>query len=218
MLGVFGLGPKPTNFSDDPDPSFLWSLRNQSFIPSLTYGYHAGASYIARQSLGSLTLGGYDAARFKPNNLTFPFGLDDSRSLLVGLQNIQADHTFSGVVSLLGKGIMSLIDSTVPEIWLPVDACERFERSFGLTYDVRTDRYIVNDTVHASLKQMNPTITFKMGIADYGGETVNIVLPYAAFDLEAKYPIYQNTTNYFPLRRAMNAGQYVIGRTFLQEA
>ncbi len=46
-LGNLGLTPRPVNFSsfDNPSPSFLTSLRNQSLIPSLSYGYNAGAQY-----------------------------------------------------------------------------------------------------------------------------------------------------------------------------
>jgi hypothetical protein len=122
MFGVFGLGPKPTNFSDfnDPQPSFMWSLRNQSIIPSASYGYSPGAAYV-RQGVGaSLILGGYDASRSDSNNLTVSFGgADNSPGLVVGLQSIQADQTLLGMVSLLLQGILALIDSTVPEIWLP---------------------------------------------------------------------------------------------------
>lgn len=88
----------------------------------------------------------------------------------------------------------------------------------GLQLDNATGRYLVNDTTHARLKELNPIITFKLGNQTYGGETLNIVLPYATFDLQVGYPIYPNATNYFPLRRAMNDTQYTIGRAFLQEA
>lgn len=46
-LGVFGLGPKPSNFStfDNPLPSFMTHLNSTKQIPSLSYGYTAGASY-----------------------------------------------------------------------------------------------------------------------------------------------------------------------------
>jgi hypothetical protein len=46
-LGQFGLDPAPSNFTNlnDPQPSFLWTLVNQSIIPSTTWGYTAGASY-----------------------------------------------------------------------------------------------------------------------------------------------------------------------------
>lgn len=46
-LGSFGLTPRPTNFSDfnNPQPSFMQSLRNMSLIPSLSWSYTAGARY-----------------------------------------------------------------------------------------------------------------------------------------------------------------------------
>lgn len=46
-LGIFGLGPKPANFSnfDHPEPAFMPTLKNNSLIPSLSYGYTAGAPY-----------------------------------------------------------------------------------------------------------------------------------------------------------------------------
>ena len=46
-LGMFGLGPKPANFSDydNPIPSFMRTLVNKNIIPSLSYGYTAGAKY-----------------------------------------------------------------------------------------------------------------------------------------------------------------------------
>ena len=51
-LGLFGLAPEPTNFSSfaDPKPSFMTTLKDQKKIPSLSYGYTAGAKY------GSFTL------------------------------------------------------------------------------------------------------------------------------------------------------------------
>lgn len=46
-LGLFGLTPRPTNFTDfnDPQPSFLETLKNKSMIPSLSWSYTAGAQY-----------------------------------------------------------------------------------------------------------------------------------------------------------------------------
>lgn len=196
----------------------MWSLYNQSFIPSRSFGYTAGAPYQLKKVLGSLTLGGYDASRFTPNNMTFPFSQDDSRSLTVGLQAIEATNTLLGVASLLPVGILSLIDSTVPEIWLPVSACTIFEKAFGLQFDPHTNRYLVNESIHSQLTSLNPVLTFRLGNAISGGESIDITLPYQAFDLQATYPIYPNATNYFPLRRAANDSQYTLGRTFLQEA
>jgi hypothetical protein len=167
---------------------------------------------------GSLTLGGYDESRFTANNLTFPFSADDSKPLTLGLQAIEATNTFQGVVSLLPQGILTFIDSTVPEIWLPIAACKIFEAAFGLQYDDSTERYLVNETIHANLTAMNPVFTLKLGNDVDTTDTIVINMPYKAFDLQASWPIYGRTTNYFPLRRADNDTQYTLGRTFLQEA
>ena len=168
--------------------------------------------------MASLTLGGYDAARFTPSNFSIPFASDDSRSLTVGVQSISATNTISGVVAPLDKGILALIDSSVPDIWLPDPVCQAFEQAFGLIYDRNTDLYIVNDTMHSRLQQVSPTVTIKVGAVVSGGPSVDIILPYDAFDLQANHPLYPNATNYFPLRRAANSSQYTLGRTFLQEA
>ena len=46
-IGLFGLGHEGTNFSDynTPNASFLTSLKERSMIPSLSWGYTAGAVY-----------------------------------------------------------------------------------------------------------------------------------------------------------------------------
>lgn len=79
-----------------------------------------------KKVLGSLTLGGYDSSRFIPNNISFYFASDDSRSLTVGLQSIAVSSTLQGAVAPLTSGILSLIDSTVSHIWLPLEACVFF--------------------------------------------------------------------------------------------
>jgi hypothetical protein len=109
------------------------------------------------------------------------------------------------------------IDSTVPHLWLPRSTCDKLESLFGLQYDNATDLYLVNSTIHQRLLDANPTFTFGLGNSD-PTERVSISLPYGAFDLQASYPIYDNSTSYFPIRRAANESQYILGRTFLQEA
>jgi len=46
-VGIFGLGHQGTNISDftEPHPSFLSVMKNESLIPSLSWGYTAGAPY-----------------------------------------------------------------------------------------------------------------------------------------------------------------------------
>ncbi|KAF2139242.1 uncharacterized protein K452DRAFT_232543 [Aplosporella prunicola CBS 121167] len=222
FLGSFGLHPKPTNFTSwqDESPSYMTMLKDQGLIPSLSYGYTAGNQYRLNKVLASLTLGGYDSSKFVPNNVSFAFAPDNERDLVVCLQAITMESSTKGSLDLLPEPAKVYIDSTVSQIWLPVSACEKFEEAFGLTYDNETDLYLVNDTLHERLAAMNPRVTFTLGTSSPKDGTVDIVLPYKAFDLTAQPP-YQglpNATAYFPLRRGMNGTQYTLGRAFLQEA
>ncbi|KAJ4369180.1 hypothetical protein N0V83_006264 [Neocucurbitaria cava] len=223
-MGVLPLGQADSSFSSlsqSIDP-LLYQLRNNTKIPSLSYAYTAGAKYRLKSVFGSLILGGYDSTRFKANDndFSYTFSTDPSTLLTVGVESIMATNTLRGSFSLTSGSHFSVIDSTVPHLWLPQDVCDQFETAFGLTYDPVTDLYRVNDTVHAELLSNNPTITIKLvnSLQDSSTNYTNIQLPYAAFDLQASYPFYTNATNYFPIRRAANDTQYVLGRTLLQEA
>lgn len=176
-----------------------------------------------KQALGSLILGGYDSSRFVPSNLSFDLAPETSRDLVVGIQSITADSAFGSTHStgLLPSPILSFIDSTVPQIWLPLDACEAFEKAFGLRWDSKTELYLVNETLHNALLAHNASITFQIRTIraeSTSDQTVNITLPYASFDLEVSSPIVESSSSYFPIRRAANQSQYTLGRTFLQEA
>ena len=166
---------------------------------------------------GSLTFGGYDASRFIPNNVSFSLAPDISRDIVVGLQSITAKDANGSTTSLLPSPILTFIDSTLPYIYLPPEACQLFENVFGLVWNDTLLQYLVNDTLHESLLAQNPAFTFKIGDTINGGPTVDIVLPYASFDLIAEYPLVYDTTRYFPIQPG-NDTQYTLGRTFLQEA
>lgn len=171
--------------------------------------------------LGSLTLGGYDSSRYVANNLSFVFSPDNERDLVVGLAGLSANTTTQSNIGLLKQTDVTLyIDSTVAEIWLPPEICAAFEDAFGLVYDNTTELYLVDDSLHDTLLAQNPSITFTLNQAYISDDSIEITLPYAAFDLQAQAP-YRNlneTTRYFPLRRGAEKDQWILGRTFLQEA
>ncbi|KAF2399499.1 acid protease [Trichodelitschia bisporula] len=223
--GHLGINPKSTNFTNftTQSPSFITSLKERNLIPSVSWGYTAGAAYRFAKVLSSLTLGGYDAARFVPNNVSFNFFPDNERDLLVSIVGITADASDKKRTSLFPtyKIIYSYIDSTVSEIWLPIEACKAFEDYFELTWDPTTELYLVSEAQHATLLQRNPNVTFTIQPwSDPKSRRVDITLPYRAFDHYAKPPYrdLNRTSRYFPLRRAANDTQYTLGRTFLQEA
>jgi hypothetical protein len=172
-------------------------------------------------------MGGYDSSRFIPNNSSFVFAPDNDRDLVVNVASItaktskkDAQISSSDLNLLPSNDITILIDSTAAELWLPISVCEAFERYFGLVYDSKTDLYLVDDELHDSLVAQNLSITFTLSQPFSTNDTVQITLPYAAFDLEATppYRTLNETTRYFPIRRGKDPTQWLLGRTFLQEA
>ena len=223
-FGLLGIDPQSTNWTanfEQESLSFFKSLLAQKLIPSYTYGYTAGAPYRLKKVLGSLVFGGYDTSRVEINELTFPFAPDVSRDIVVGVQSIQST-TASGQTRelLVSGGVLAYIDSTAPYLVLPLDVCEAFEEAFGLEWNAEAGHdglYTLTETQHNGLIAQNPNITFTLGNSATGGSSIQITLPYAAFDLTASYPLVSNSTPYFPLLRAANDSQITLGRTFLQE-
>ena len=231
-VGLFGISPYPTNLTDfnpsDSTPTYLQTLRTTNVIPSLSWGYTGGAQYRLKQALASLTFGGYDTSLFDASSVSFDFGTDNTRDLSLYIQAISytdAIHVDVPLLPLDPGPFLTFIDSTVPAIWLPLAACHAFEKAFGLIWNDTYGYYFVNGTVHDTLTASNPSISFTLANAADGGPTVNITLPYAAFDKNLSYGIGLaqdlpsiDSQRYFPLKRAANDTQYTLGKTFLQEA
>ena len=193
------------------------NLKAQNLIPSLSWSYSAGNQYRFGKALGSLALGGYDTSKFVPNNVSFQFNPIDLRDLTVTLNSIDMVTSTGDRKVLSNTSLPMFLDSTIPYIYLPLDVCLQFESAFGITWNGTVQAYLVNDTQHARLKAQNANVTFSLGNGQ-PDTMVNITLPYAAFDLNASYPLVNTPSRYFPLVRATNETQYTLGRTFFQEA
>jgi hypothetical protein len=141
---------------------------------------------------------------------------DITRDLVVYLQSIS--YSGSTSATLLSDPILTFIDSTDPNLWMPGSVCDAFEKAFGLTMDTESGLYLVNDTHNAELLDSNAQVSFRLSDVATGGAAVTITLPYNAFALTAKAPLVNSSSHYFPLKRAANSTQYTLGRVFLQEA
>ncbi|KAK4199485.1 aspartic peptidase domain-containing protein [Triangularia verruculosa] len=218
-LGIFGLSNQPMNFTslgNTSSPSFLTTLKDKRMIPSFSYSYTAGARYRLKQVYGQLVFSGYDTSRFRENSVSFSLAEDITRDLVVVVQSIS--YSGSNSATLLSDPVEMFIDSTDPNIWLPDEACRAFEEAFGLRLDQESGLYLVNETHRNRLLDSDAQVSFRLSDVRSGGDTVTIVLPYAAFDLTVEAPLVANSSHYFPLRRANSSSQYTLGRTFLQEA
>ena len=170
--------------------------------------------------LGSLSLGGYDSSRIIPNSVNFTLAPDVTRDIVVGLQSITATFENGTADTLLANSTWSFIDSTLPYLYLPLESCQLYEKTLGLTWNDTLQLYPIDDALHQKLVQSNFNFTFQLGNSLNQGPTVNINLPYTAFDLTGTYPFTMSELpiRYFPLKRAANDSQVTLGRTFLQEA
>ena len=229
--GILGLGPQGTSFVESSTKPLVASLAdgNDSAIPSLSYGFTAGASYRLKQVPGSLTFGGYDAARFEPNNVSF--SLDSNQQPTVSLNSIVANGWRDSNVTLLDSGEQGLftIDSSTPFLWLPEAAAQRFEQTFGLEYNDTLQLYFYPNQTQPNgtlLSDLN-ACTFDFTFSDLSGSSQTLTLSlvgqtFTSLSLSYGYPnLAINSSSqpipYFPVRKAANSTQYTIGRMFLQE-
>lgn len=155
--------------------------------------------------------------RFKPNYISFAMADVTYRDLVVNIKSITMTDNQSTNI-LLSDEIPIFLDAMVSQIYLPEKTCLLFEKAFELVLDPITGRYLVNNTLHTQLLDQNASITFKIGTLDPKADGLSITLPYASFDLEVSHPIVENSTRYFPIRKAENDSQNTLGRNFFQEA
>jgi hypothetical protein len=236
FVGVFGLSAGRIALDEADRPGLLSAAAMGLSLPSRSYSYTAGSAtsktlstisvypQLTERSLenstGSLVLGGYDTSRFDAKttvSIAMPNKQNDSLIISVQAIYISGQTGASWPTASGSKPMDFIIDSSLPQMWLPIEACTVFEKAFGLTWDKELEFYILDESAHSRLLQTNPTVSISIidGL-EAGGEAKNITLPYSAFDLQLSPPLVQNTTYYFPMKRAANP-PYVLGRAFLQQ-
>lgn len=165
-------------------------------------------------------MGGYDKNAFEPNDISFAVSNNTAGALSVNLKSLVVTNSLEGTMSvpLNGSTFDLAIDSTVSQSWLPEPVCDSLAAALGLVFDPTTGLYVLSTKAHQTLVDNSPEFTFTLAANSSSRDTMDIVLPFAAFDLELQPPTYNYTVPYFPIRRAANETQYVLGRAFLQEA
>ncbi|OAA81084.1 Peptidase aspartic, catalytic [Akanthomyces lecanii RCEF 1005] len=239
--GLFGLGISQGRFKTNIGESALTqAVKTFGWIPSYSYGYTAGASY--KNMPGSLTLGGYDSARFVDHDTVFTITQADNSPRVnvrsMSVYNRDKPNGWSSstnALSTYNDTFMALVDSTTPYLWLPEGICDSFASALNLTYNDTFKLYTLTNDQYQDYSNSNAySFTFSLASIDNNDNfglplsapgVVNITIPIKAFVGSLSYPFAkeaikygQPAVPYFMLRKATNGTNTIIGRSFLQEA
>ncbi|KAK0745075.1 aspartic peptidase domain-containing protein [Apiosordaria backusii] len=139
----------------------------------------------------------------------------------------------------MDDSITALIDSSTPYLWLPTDVCDRFADALNLTWREDLGLYtFAGGGEQYTRFQDDDSLSFTFTLSSFDNTDnfgqpfnvpgiVNITIPSAAFAQLLRYPFKnviqwgESSIPYFPLKRStkeVNDNQYIIGRTFMQEA
>ncbi|EZF78661.1 hypothetical protein H105_00375 [Trichophyton soudanense CBS 452.61] len=181
----------------------------------------------------SLTFGGFDRSRFIPNEVSFflsPGNLPavTIKSVKVKTGPMSNSNLLAGDLAIdLSSSGTFVIDSSTPFLWFPEQICDSLAGKLGLSYNNTLDLYTYgpNISTYDAIAGSNVSFTFTLSDLPDSSKSVNITLPFAAFDHKLTYPypgLDQNQSSeglrYFPLRRTTDPKKLTIGRVFLQEA
>lgn len=240
LLGSLGLGIEVRSFSNEEAfEGLLTTLYDTAVIPSRSYGYTAGNYHrelvlsgcweMTSPVVGTtktpvdLVLGGHNTGQYQPSDLSFK--LDTNNNPVATLETVSVSATGNppwgaGSQDLLITPANVRIDSSTPYLWLPEEACRRFEQNLGLTWNSTSNLYLLDNITHDKLKSLNLSFKFAIAAAPGDEKIVEITVPYASFDLEIGWPFVNQsgTQRYFPLKRASTDEQLTLGRAFLQDA
>lgn len=193
---------------------------------------------------GSLTMGGYDANRRTGKEASFPMYSDIDWPLMVKLNAVVINARGAApTTNLLSRSISTILNSTMGTrglvggsstaismridsgtsfIYLPEWTCDTIESLLGLQHDQNDPGgyYFLPEASQSKLVNANASMDFVInGLKDSSKDSaITITLPFAALVQELSYPLSQETVKYIPIKKATNPEQYVLGRTFLQEA
>lgn len=244
FLGLFGLGITQGNFGNAVAQSpITQAVETFGLIPSYSYGYTAGAHY--KNIPASVTLGGYDSARFTAHGNDFTLGASDNLpiTLVRGIE-VAANKDKGApeqldlqttVLSDWSNSFTALIDSTTPFLWLPDSVCDNFAAALNLTYNSTLDLYtITNDQYKQYTEDESQNFVFSLSSSDNRNDfgdalnmpgVVNITLTLRALVGTLEYPFREEAIKYgeaavpyVSLRRTGDNSIFIIGRSFLQEA
>ncbi|KAK8179930.1 aspartic peptidase domain-containing protein [Phyllosticta capitalensis] len=225
-VGLLPLNPTKNSVSDPSNkhPSLLECLKRDRQIPSLSWGYTAGAKYKSIAAYGSLTLGGYDNSRIDNTTSSIQGSLTDdpAQDFAMTLASITTDT--NELTILTDSNLKVVLDSTLPYLYFTSDLCQSFADKLNLTLNDTVGLYLMSqdDKDRLSTSIENMTFVLRETSTSNSGAAVKFVFPIAAFILNVSLaeidPTLKGWSWYFPLKTKADSTMSTLGRVFLQEA
>ncbi|KAI0141818.1 aspartic peptidase domain-containing protein [Xylariaceae sp. FL1272] len=233
-VGCLGIGAPGTvnqSFSTSDAPinaSLIPGILNaEDQIPSNSFGMHIGSANPVMS--GSLYFGGYDQNRIVGEILSYADDITKSINLKdIGIQVIDGASpwsfdTKSGLLaanndSIPSGGIEVSVDGCSPYLTLPKSTCDAIAKELPVTYNEALGLYIWNtdDAKYSQIVSSASALQFNF-TAGSNTETVTINVPFPHLNLTLTQPLVDTDMQYFPCYTGF-AGQYTLGRAFLQDA
>jgi hypothetical protein len=213
--GFIGVGAIPGDFPSVSFPPLINQLvETTGSIPSHSYGYTAGASYVGTNAgvsgtPASLTLGGYDVNRFEPHEVTFSIDKDIRlpqarlRGIVATVPSADKAPAAWGATSRtlvsMNDSLVATIDSSTPYLWLPGVICDRFAEALGLAWNETFGLYLFKNNEQYLEFQKRDSLSFTFALSSYQNlddfgqpfntpGVVNITVSSAAFALTVQFP------------------------------
>lgn len=218
-----------------------YSMESQGYLFPFNHGHSTNMYTEGSGTPSSLVLGGYDKNRFSSHDTEFTLTRNTSlpQAQVRGIEvSAPEGDTPKGwdsnvrVLSGMDDSFEAIIDSSTPYLWLPESVCDKFVTAFKLTWNKTLDAYEMDDDQFKTLKA-DKSFSFTFSLSSYDNNdnfgnpldapgVVNITLSAHAFAQILQYPYngmeYQEAAHpYFPIKPS-NDNNFILGRTFLQEA
>lgn len=222
----FSLGDGIPTINASLIPGYMWE---RDWTPSNSFGMHIGA--VSPKLSGSLYFGGYDKNRVVGDIITVDA---DIRGDGITLRDISIDvigdnspfefdgDSEEGLLAdsntTIGSSLKVYVDGCSPYLTLPESTCKNIASHLPIYLDEPLGLYLWNTSSpkYDRIVSSASALSFSF-IADSNVDPIKIRVPFMHLNLTLEAPLSDSPKPYFPCH-VNNAGKYVLGRAFLQDA
>ena len=109
------------------------------------------------------------------------------------------------------------MDSTLPFLELPEEACNRWKDAFNLDYDAKRGLFYPSPITITQLRRRAPEVVLSIAAPSNHSHSLSIILPFASFDHTLQNDSKSDPIAYIPIKMANKERGVVLGRVLFQE-